>query len=557
MYFDKIEFRQVAAVTLLILIFFISYVYVVYASYTPSPFFDSWRLFVEDRFFLTKLLTHNEHIINMIASVFWIDNTIFLGNGYVQLLLIAVMYVGLAVFFSSEIIRSIPGKITLAATAASVCLSATQFTNITWSFQVGFVGCFAFGLLAILSLAKADTSSTPLRWLVSSFLCCILSALGLAAGVLLFPVVALFSLLLNLRARAKVTFALSALVVAALLLHANQSGAGDLGTTHLGSVLPFAIAVLGAFPATVVDYRFLGFVFPDYYYTRIGLIAGTILIGLSLYVALKARLAWRSGAISAAGLWTLPLGLWLGLTAGAIGWGRSQMPIDEAINSRYVTISILFICALMAAAARLRLHRTNSLPLNLFCFALIALTAASQLDRMAQAEVAGRRFENAESALINGAFESPDILNLFPASMTDSARKIAQVMKARRLSVFGKPEYRLVSTPLFSGTLTYIGSCAVPISTLSAGRGWRTLEATTSAAALGKRQSILALTDAKSQVVGVGVGRKRMLGLTSEGGDHSSVLVLDTTAGEKSDLAAFLVSLTASSFCYAGDVVLR
>lgn len=545
--------RQMLVISIVFAFFAATYIYTVYASYTSAPYFDNWRLFAEDRYFYTKILSHNEHIINFIAAFFWMDNNFLSGRGTLQLTAIACMLAALSVFFAIEIRKNLPQNILLCSAVAMSCLSATQFTNITWSFQVGFVGCFAFGFLSIYCLSRASASHNQVLWLLLSGLSAIASSLTLAAGVLLIGFVGIYCLFLRIRPIWKLAFLLSTISIFFILLVVNHPDRHETSIKSIRYAILFTLAVLGSFPGTAIDYRFLGIGLPERVYDFAAILFGAIFVLSALCLILRAYQSWRSDLVPLARLWGIPFGLWLALSASAIGWGRSELPIAEAISARYVTISVLFMCALFATAAQLRVRQVTTRPVQILCVLLIAAASIAQVNRMAQAEIAGRRFENAETALLNNAYNAPDILNLYPASMDQPAKLIASIMQLRGLSLFGEARYRLISKNLFSGALTYKGTCASQISNIDRGPAWLLVEGSVNDEATGLKTDIVAAADLESNIKAVGTVRKQMIGLRQEGTQSGFVLIAPTSNMPAiSDLSFFALDMSALAFCYMG-----
>lgn len=432
-------------------VFSLGYVYVVYAGYTAAPQFDSWRLFVEDRDFLTRGLAHNEHLINFIAVVFLIDNTAFAGRGFVQLVMIAGMLMGLATLFAGQIRQSQPDAGGASVLAVAIFLSATQYTNIVWPFQVGFLGCFVFGSFAAWTLFQAVERSSAFKWMAASILLAFLSALGLAAGVLLFGILAGSVFVLPVPRRAKFLYAAVALACLGFLLFLNPPGQGDHGSKSIIGAVLFALAVLGSVVGAGTEWKWLGINTPPEMHIALAVISGAVLCVVALALLFQVvRRAYSQGRPLTKN-WTFPVGVWIVLSAAAIGFGRSHMPIAEALSARYVSLSVLFLGAILVAIAQVWPALARHLVFNTGCLTLVGLLVIAQIDRMAQSEVAGRRFENAEAALLNSAFDAPDIGALYPSSMDASARYVTEIMKIRGISVFGERRYRLIGMNLFAG----------------------------------------------------------------------------------------------------------
>jgi hypothetical protein len=536
-------------------LFMMGYLYIVYASYTAAPFFDSWRLFVQDREFGGHILNHNEHIINFTAFVFWIDNSILSGYGFLQLILIAGMLIAIGALFIREIIE--PRAWGAAALALAACLSGTQYTSIVWSFQVGYVGCFALGTAAIWALSHANEKTPSSIWLTASTILAFLSALAMAAGVVLLGVLAVYALVLPVRRGVKLTYAAVTLLGMVLLISLSEVGQGGYGAKSLFGAIVFSLAVLGSLFATAVDLRWLGFnLLPDaHIINHVGL---SVLVGVGLCTFALVAFSGvvervRSDGDRLSRYWSLPLGAWAVLSAAAIGYGRSGMAANEALSPRYVTISVLFTGATLVAMSRARPGLIRCFGLNLSLLGLVALLALAQVDRMAQSEVAGRRFENAESALLNSAFTAPDINYLYPNDMDVGVRRVVDVMKLRGISVFGESRYRIIGRNLFAGSFAFSGNCLVRLTEITRLDTYTRVQGTYSLARMSFSPNTIVVADRDSKVVAAGTLRRPMLGLRQEGRQRGFVVNVNTSElPEEGKASIFFVDVDRLKFCYAG-----
>ena len=534
-------------------LFSVSYGYIVYASYIAAPYFDNWGMFILDRFFWQKFILHNEHIINFIAFTYWVDNNLFHGLGFLQLGLTAAMFAALGyVFVSATSPFSSPGKFGLCALLFAACLSGTQFTNITWSFQVGFVGAFFFGALSIWCAARAPQSETPGRWVALSLILSGTAGICIAAGVLVLPVLAFFLSLLRLPPRLKLAASFCALIVFFVLLAANppDSHNSSLAARSLLDAAVFSMAVLGSLAGAACDLRWLGFSPGVVSPPVIAAVAGVILVAAASVMTLAALWAMIEERMKVESLWPLFIAAWTGGVALATGFGRSGMPVAEAISSRYVTVSVLFACSLLILADRIWPWLFNRRLPGAACWLAAVLLMFSQVDRMAQAEVAGRRFEEAESALMNSAVNAPEMLSIY-FSPPDIAY-IIPLIKTRRLSIFAKPAAALLGANLDEGGFQPAGDCPAVLQENVRGPGRTRIAGTYNRRLTPFRPDAVALLGSSSTVEAAGVVRKRMLGLRPGKIHRGFVLISDGGVAPASAAASLvLISLAKKSYCKA------
>ena len=535
--------------------FLASYFYVVYAGYTAAPFWDSWLLFLEDRNFYRHIITDNEHIINFTALIFWIDNSIFAGRGILQLSIIAGMLLTLSTLFYREIARIEPRAWGTAAFLVAACLSATQYTNIVWPFQVGFAGCFVLGTAAIRSLSRAADRPSPAKWLAVSLILAFLSAFGLAAGIILLAVLALYVLVLSLGWITKLIYAAVAGAGVIVLVLLSGVDRGGYGAKSLFGSMEFSAVLLGSLFGAASDLNWLRLDFiPDH-------VLPSAFAGTSLCIFILAAAFWafrriRFDGEKASKYWPLCVAAWVMLSAAAIGYSRSGLPVSEAMSARYVTLSVLLMGASLLTFTRMRPGLARRASFNFFLLGAVGLLLVAQIDRMAQSEVAGRRNENAESALLNSAFASPDLNNLYPPSMDASVRRVAEVMKLRGISVFGESRYRIIGKNLFAGALEFVGSCPSRFSEVIRADAYIRVQGEPANARTGYpliEAAAAVVADRASNVLATGTLRKPMLGLREEGRQHGFVINLAAAnCPEAGKASLFLVDFAGLKFCYAG-----
>jgi hypothetical protein len=305
-------------------------------SYSPVPFWDQWdgslggyMRFADNWSVLWE--QHNEHRLLLPRLIFWTDIRWFGGRNVVDLVANLVLLAALAITVGRIVSRATcltwTAGIALAGVIATIGFSWIQDENLTWGFQNQWFGVYLFAMLAFDALTRSrDTSGRngqfPLALLYGA-----LAACWMTSGLLVLPVMLVFSLYLGLSKQRVALLGLATAVVwAAYFRHyASPPLHGSLPTTvlqHPLGVFEYMLLYLGApvWPVT----------------TQLSLtyLAGAIVVGATLVgVWLGRDHEVRAPALLAFAVFVCGCAF---ITAG----GRLLFGIESALAHRYTTSSL-------------------------------------------------------------------------------------------------------------------------------------------------------------------------------------------------------------------------
>jgi len=319
--------------------------------------------------------------------------------------------------------------------------SPVQWENLMWGFPMHIIMCALATLLAADSVAFLGVRQ---RGLGRALVCAVWATYSFASGLLLWPVLAVgIAVVGGPRRRSRlVLWAAAAAITYATYFYdyhrpPQPSMLGNFASLH-------AIRIFGTYALTYLGSPIAGF---D---PRIAAAAGAV--GLAAFAALAVRL--RHLREDPAYLFPILVGLQTLVTALVSAMGRAWMGADQALASRYTTLSIPMWCALAclsvlwrsAAPADLRGRALTAVTVSLL---VATLASAFATERDGVHIVAGRsetlRF--ARRGLITG--RSDALLGLLYPNVPVLRERRATLMRLR-LSVFrpsDRPTYPLPGEP--------------------------------------------------------------------------------------------------------------
>jgi hypothetical protein len=386
---------------------------VVFASLTyltsyKNFFYDEWDFVTKDRPWDVNLLllSHNGHWLT-IPILVWKLLFISIGIGshvpYEAVLLVAHVAAVLLLF---ALVRRRSGDLPAFAAALTLLVLGAGATDITWAFQIAFVGSVVFGLLAMLLLDGAKGFSKRMYAASGSLLLSLM-----CSGVGLAFLAAVGTELLLARGRRRLLVGLVLPIVAFGIWFAFY-GAGLPGTP--GAPCPTCAPT--GFRADVHKGPIgLGFVATLANFVKAGLDASTAGIFGSATI-------WTPLLVIVAGLVIVHLFLqkkvpsWqIGMAAGAVAWfalvglGRAQNGTSDATDSHYVYVGVVFLLPIVADAARMLPWRGLARPLLVGAFALCLLGNTTLLVGQAISQIDLMRTENAELQTVQVFRGAPDM----------------------------------------------------------------------------------------------------------------------------------------------------
>jgi hypothetical protein len=330
-------------------------------GYSVLPWGDMWDYWIlrsKANFLTTLAAQHNEHRIAVARLFFVVDQTFFQARSvfiFVSIFLIQLFH---AVLLSCLACRARTNQRTTAVflgSAAFVCLfSAQQYTNFTWGFQIQFVAVYfavAGALAALMSLASLS-AGTPMRpfqrrsfWLVMAIVTGVIATYSMANGLLVWPILLLAAFCLGVPWREKLVLLVAGVVVWTLYLWGyktpvQHSSIGD-GFHNLPQSFAFAMCVLGSPLDALVSAINKIFSIGGENWRLVWTAAGG-LAGLITGAFLWGNFVRNRHEASRSEVVVLHILLFVIATVFLIGFGRTNFPLVEALQSRYTTPALLF-----------------------------------------------------------------------------------------------------------------------------------------------------------------------------------------------------------------------
>jgi hypothetical protein len=274
---------------------------------------------------------HNEHWSTLPLLVYRTLFAIFGLRTYVPYMAVLLALHVLTAHLLWRIMR-IGGADTWVATAVTAVflVLGTGAENITWAFQIGFVGALAAGLGMVLAVLRSSPRRLVLAWLLGV---CSLMFSGL--GPVMVAIAGLTVLLMFGWRRALLTVSLPAAVYAVWLL--------AIGLTRT-AVLPHGSILL------VPDYVVTGITSAAAGITGLRFVGALLLIPLAWWLGVRARHCGEDAAIVALAAGTVLFFL-------VVGLGRVGLGVQESMSSRYVYIAAVLLLPAVAVAASHVTHR--------------------------------------------------------------------------------------------------------------------------------------------------------------------------------------------------------
>lgn len=288
--------------------------------------------------------------------------------------------------------------------------------------------------------------------------CAVVATYSMANGLFVWPVLGLLSFRLRLPTRYRILLGIATGIMAIAYLSGYQSPAhhanpGESITRHLPLLLAFAATFLGS-PVDPVVTAIVGRAgFPgDGLRVVCAAVAGAA--GFCATVILAAIL-WRKRDHARAAHWALlHVLLFILITAVAVGLGRINFPLIEAMTSRYVTPAMVFWITLVLLAWSLaepvwlaksaRLRNFASVSLVLACLS-IAVCQKNWI-RLAEGYAAG--VGAAQSAIAAGVLDEEQWRAVYHTPM--AMLPAVDYLRSNRLSVFAEDWTAWTGTPLAS-----------------------------------------------------------------------------------------------------------
>lgn len=445
-------------------------------AFTSLPYYDSWGLYPDAIPSLQVLFHgHNEHIIATIRVCFWLDKVLTSSSGIFTIsciflsCAIPVVAIFLLVRAHGKEYRPRAGdNLILALGLLCIAYAGIQFTNLVWQFQIGFVSAYTLSLAALCCQATSISLShgnSSWGWLAAALVFATLASYGLFGGTLVWPAMVAFAWL-GRRRRQLVIILVTGTIVAipyiANLLSAPPShGIGE------GKVVKFLLAWLGSPVGGMLDTNYLPIgALPVRVQVGAAAATGVLTLLAFAYLSLQITPLLERGKSARGTMLLLPLWLfgWIVLVSGLLAAiGRSYLPLNEAISSRYTTPPLILWACMFGLW--LQLARMDKLPIRFFRASLLIISImvlASQPNKVIQSGLHGARMAQVESAALNGV---PD-LDVMSATYPTPETVIPRIAKlnAAKVSIFRPDAWPALGEDT-SGWRSIASQCKVKVAT--------------------------------------------------------------------------------------------
>lgn len=406
-------------------------------GYSPVPFWDMWDGYLG---FFTKVMSgdmsawwaqHNEHRIVLARVFFWLDLVLFDGQGWFLIVVNYLLQAGVCILFWTIWKESRYEKHHwIGYFLVAWLFWWIQKNNLEWGFQSQFILAQLLPLAALYFLHRSVQAGMDInKWFMLAVALGVFSTGSMANGVLALPIMTLYAMLARLGLhRITIIGGASILMLGFYFFdYVAPAGHGSLGqairTNPIGLLHYVVVYVGGAFS------------FGD---RNIGVwtatFAGIFLVVSSCVFALRVLARPKDESLRLA---LLAFILYIGGTALGTGGGRLIFGIEQALESRYMTPSLMAWVALLI----LYLPKINALHFSIqnklwiiFAF-LLLLMMPKQLESLKSK--ADRNFDRQLAALAVelGVKDESQIKHVFPSAAW--IMEIAEKPINENLSIFG------------------------------------------------------------------------------------------------------------------------
>ena len=483
--------------------------------FSPLPWFDEWATVdllrawqAGDKSGWDVLFSqHNEHRILLPRLVFFADDLLFRGQGWLSLAGIFLVQLLHAAMFAAVLWRAgprRPGRWAVAGLVLALMFCLRQAENFSSAFQLQFVAVFAGATLTMLLFGLAVAHARRGRSLAVPLGLSLAAAAGttftMANGLVAPVLLVLLALLARLRPRVVLLCAAWAALLAAVYLQGYEPVAHHSrpveSLTHPVDLLLYVATYLG----DVLGSASTG---PAATFGALG-IAATLVATLRVATQRPAR---------AASLTLLGIMLFVGAGAAVTASGRLGFGVEQALASRYVTGSVTFWAAQLTywwvdpppgplgAAARAAASAV--------CVLLLAAVWREQGDGKPQLLVQSFAENESEDLLLLG-FDDPEVIRR-AAWDAEDVQLLLPVLRDNGISIFATRAAASLGRPVAEmGRLADPDPCAGAItaarSDASLGPGGVRVGGTASLGPARRLVRQVVLADGRGIVVGLGSG---------------------------------------------------
>ncbi len=327
-----------------------------YLFYSPVPVWDLWTGYLE--FYLKAAdgnwsawwSQHIEHRILLARLLFWVDIRFFSGS-FIFLLIINYIFLSLiALLFWKTLEQQLVDtafkarRIIIGLFITAWLFLLCQGENLIWAFQVEFFLAFLLPFCALYFLQKSIKDNKT-SFFLAACICGALSAGTLAIGVVTFPLMSVYALLMRQKPMRIAALAILSVLILFLYFHGYQSGTHTVTspeiTNNLFAAFLFMLTLIGS-----PFYYVLGPINPGMSVIQV---FGLIFIIGFLYKIVQVFVVKCLDPLQAAVLFFI---LYIiGSAVGTTG-GRFFFGLDAALTPHHTTPAVIGWAALIALFAK-------------------------------------------------------------------------------------------------------------------------------------------------------------------------------------------------------------
>jgi len=249
-------------------------------AYGPMPFWDAWEVASLSRSWGKLWSLHNEHMITFPRLLYGLDTVIANGTGKLSILFIWVFQLTSAVL----IVRMARLQMWVAMPIViSLMFWGRHLENLSWSFQVGFMGLCFVAVLTMWLLQRTSMAAASLALAVGG------TAAFWSLNGFLVPAIAAAHCILSKRYAMAAAF-ISALIVSLVIYVVSGFGSAPGGAVHLPKLAHIAAVGLdivgGPFAELIVRRKAFKYVAEG-----LGSLIGALIVGALIGLLIE---LWRS-----------------------------------------------------------------------------------------------------------------------------------------------------------------------------------------------------------------------------------------------------------------------
>ena len=410
-------------------------------QFSPVPFFDIWDGAIE--FYLNFEKTHdwrlwwnqhNEHRILLARIFFWLDFKFFNGTGLFLILLnYAFLFSVVALFIKFIQESKVTNQQFIYPFSVAWLVLWIQLENLIWGFQVQFWMAQLFPLLAFYFFYKSQKNNKN-TYLVLSLLCALLAIGSMANGVLVVPLLFLYSILIRVGFLKSLTiFIVGFLEIVIYFSNYNSPGHhGSLTNAVLNNPVNFANYILLYLGSPFVSmFAFNG------YEIIFGKLCGLLFVITFLSIlVLRFQELIKQRSIAKIEDALICYLSYMFITALGTAGGRLIFGVEQSLSSRYTTPVLmgwlsLFLVVYIRISPKIR---SNWVQIGL----LSVLLALLPVQTKALFSSNSVKFDRAVAALAI-TLNIPDINQLnFLWPLTDKMLTLGKEVKVKNTTIFSK-----------------------------------------------------------------------------------------------------------------------